>query len=287
MIYAKHSDSASYVTIPDQEMGESITGIGAKAFLSHKEIYKLTLPKTICHIDDWAFAHMHNLSELTLPANSIVFGKKVFLDCSSLKQIHLYPDTSGNSGLPFFLASAVTIFNHINLLDLPCAAHKDTHPDWMLAYDQQLMSYLSAEDTSGFEPIFYGWFNDEDADTCQLPKYLQKQREHKTYLCFLRLKYDLHLSEADRQTLYNYLKDHMPWGAKASEHTAVWDLLPVYFTDDVNYPRILEDAGILNPDTVPKLIRHLPHAGAEVIAYLLRFQEKYTKDSDFFENFSL
>ena len=287
MIYTQHSGDAPYVTLPSHEGQDCITGIGAKAFLSHKEIYKLTLPPTIEHIDDWAFAHMQNLAELVLPANTIRFGKKVFLDCGSLRQVHVYPDTSGNPGLPCFLASAVTVFHDMGLLDPVCAAGRHTHPDWMHAYDRRLTTYLPEDDAAGFEPIFYGWFNDEDADTSQLPKYLRKQREHKTYLSFLRLKYDLHLSEADRQILYGYLRDHMPQGDKAAAHTAVWDLLPVFYGDDVTYYRILEDAGILNSDTIPRLIEHLPDADAEVIAYLLRCQEKNTKVSDFFANFSL
>lgn len=287
MIYTKYNGSDPYVTIPSYEGSAPITGIGAKAFLSHKEIHKLTLPSSIEHIDDWSFAHMHNLEELVLPANPIRFGKKVFLDCNALTQIRAFPDTSRNPGLPFFLASVVTVFSDIRLLEPARAADHDTHEDWMRDYDRHLTTYLLTDDAFGFEPIFYGWFNDEDADTSQLPKYLKKQRENKTRLAFLRLRYDLHLSKNDREILQDYLRDHMPWGKRAAEHTAVWDLLPQYYADDVIYPRILEDAGVLKPDTVPKLIRHLSDASAEVIAYLLRYQEKNAQFSDFFDNFSL
>ncbi len=121
----------------------------------------------------------------------------------------------------------------------------------------------------------------------QLPKYLQKQRENKVRLTFLRLQYDLYLSDPDKEILQAYLRDHIPWGDKASVHIGVWDLLPGEYADDVHYCQILEDAGVLQPDTVLRLIEHLPEASAEVIAYLLRYQEKHTKVSDFFDNFSL
>ncbi len=287
MIYTKHQGRDSHIELPAKIEDMTLTGIGAKAFLSHKEIHKLTLPDTIEHIDDWAFAHMHNLQEITLPARYIRFGKKVFLDCNQLNQIHTFPDYSNNPGLPYFLAAAVTVFSNMTLLDLVKASSKETHAQWMQIFDDQLTSYLLTDDVVGFEPVFYGWFNDEDADVSQLPNYLRTQRQNKMRLTYLRLQYDLHLSDTNRDTLHRYLCSHMPWGDQAHVHTYIWDMLPVAYADNIIYPRIWEAAGILTSDTVPKLIAHLPDANPEVLAYLLRYQEKNTEFTDFFDNFSL
>jgi hypothetical protein len=287
MIYTKHIQTQPYIELPSVIEDTPLTGIGAKAFLSHKEIHKLALPDSVEHIDDWAFAHMHNLRELHLPARNIRFGKKVFLDCNNLEQICLFPDRSSNPGLPYFLASAITVFNDISLLDPIAAASVQSNADWMQAYDKLLIEYLQKDDAFGFEPIFYGWFNDEDADVTQLPNYLKTQRHHKTRLTFLRLQYDLHLSASNRAVLHAYLCSHMPWGDQAHIHTYAWDVLPAEYAHDILYPRIWESAGMLTPDTVPQLIAHLKEANPEVIAYLLRYQEKNTEFTDFFDNFSL
>jgi hypothetical protein len=287
MLYTKYNGSEVFVTLPSHINEEPITGIGPKAFLSQKEIQTLVLPDSIRRIDDWAFSHMHNLTDLTIPNQPIQWGKKVFLGCSNLQHIHVMADTSSNPGLSRFLATTVTVFSQSSLFNPFKAAHAASHQVWMADYDRQLLQYLAEDDLVGFEPIFYGWFNDEDADVSQKPAYLNKQRANKTQLCLLRLKYDLYLSPADRQYLYNYLNDHMPWGNKANTHTAVWDLLPAYCSDDVSTVHILESAGILTADTVPKLIKHLDGAHAEVIAYLLRYQEKCTDFSRFFESFTL
>ena len=287
MLYTKYNGNEVFITIPNQIDGDPITGIGPKAFLSCKNVRGLTLPNTITHIDDWAFAHMHNLTELTLPANDIRFGKKVFLGCDNLSQIHLLNETSNNPGLSRFLATAAIVFSQTALFDPVRAAQSHTHQGWMKDYDQQLIHFLLEDDLHGFEPVFYGWFNDEDADVSQKPAYLLKQRKTKTDLCFSRLKYDLYLSDQDRHILYNYLKNHMPWSEKAPEHTVVWDLLPEYCSNDIRILHILESAGILTPDTVPQLIRHLDGCNAEAIAYLLRYQESHKDFSGFFESFTL
>ena len=286
MIYTKHNQKQPYIELPAEIDGIPLTGIGTKAFLSHKEIYKLTLPGSVEHIDDWAFAHMHNLQELHLPAGPIRFGKKVFLDCNQLERIHLHPDNSENPGLPYFLASLVTVFDDIRLLN-PDAVSPQTQASWMQAYDKLLTQYLLQNDATGFEPVFYGWFNDEDADVSQLPNYLKTQRHYKTRLTFLRLRYDLYLSDDNRRILYQYLCTHMPWGEQAHIHTYTWDVLPKEYADDISYPRIWEASGMMTPETVPQLIAHLSDANPEVIAYLLRYQEKNTLFTDFFDNFSL
>ena len=287
MLYTKYKGNEIFITIPDHIDGDSITGIGPKAFLSCKEVRTLTLPATVAHIDDWAFAHMHNLTELTLPATQIRFGKKVFLGCDNLSQIHLLHETSGNPGLSRFLATAAIVFPQTSLFDPVRASQSHTHQNWMIDYDQQLIHFLTEDDLHGFEPVFYGWFNDEDADVSQKPAYLLKQRTTKTALCFTRLKYNLYLSDQNRCILHEYLKDHMPWSEKSPEHTVVWDLLPEYCSNDISTLYILEAAGVLTPDTVPQLIKHLDGCSAEAIAYLLRYQEKHTDFSGFFESFTL
>ncbi len=283
MTYEKHSGQEAFVSLADQP----IAHIAPKAFLSCKGIQSLTLPDSLETIGDWAFAHMQQLTDLYLPAKPIVFGKKVFLDCEKLQRIHVSPDTSGNDGLPQMLAATVTILQDMTLLQPWLAGNEATHANWLTDFDTALQAFIESPDEQDFEPVFYGWFNDEDADSTQLPKYLHKRRSQKLYLAFLRLRYSLHLSGTLRQLLLGYLADHMPEGKEAHMHTITWKLLPQYCREEIIYIQLLEEAGALTATNIPTIMEHLTDASPEIIAYLLRLQGNLQKKSDFFDNFAL
>lgn len=322
MVYTKYTETDNYVAVPSHEGDEAITTIGAKAFLSCKQVEKLVLPASVTAIEDWAFAHMHHLKELEMPANPIRFGKQVFLDCHELRYIRLFPDASQNPGLPCFLANVAAIFperllsdrslfsrslsdsafnsqipsdqnlsgqnfSGQSLLDPVWAASETEHIFWMKSYDELLIYYLLENDLAGYEPVFYGWVDDEDADIHQKPEYLYKQRSNKVFLTFQRLTYDLYLADAHREILHAYLRDHMPWGKQPPEHTAVWDLLPCQYGQDVQYYHILKEAGALPTEHIPELIEHLSAAAPEVIAWLLRYQQENQEAFDFFDTLVL
>jgi len=287
MIYQKYSGHESHVVLSSPDENDPITAIGAKAFLSCRQIQKLVLPATVTVIDDWAFSHMHQLAELDMPATPIRFGKKVFLDCHNLRRINLFPDSSHNPGLPYFMADAATVFADKNLLDPVRASSETAHQDWLKAYDAQLINYLQEDDLTGFEPVFYGWVNDEDADVSQKPNYLLKQRTAKVRMALRRLLCDAWLSDEHRDLLQAYLREHMPWGSQPFGHTAVWDLLPVHYSQDIQYYPILEQAGALSVEHIPELIDHLSFAAPEVIAWLLRYQQKNPNEFNFFDSLSI
>ena len=283
MTYEKYTGREAYVSLAE----EPYLHIGPKAFLSCKTIESLKLPMTLTSIGDWAFAHMHNLTDLYLPSRNITLGKKVFLDCGNLQRIHIMDDTSNNAGLSEMLGASVTILQNTDLLQPHLAGSYDTHVTWLADFDTALEDFLTSEDNHGFEPVFYGWFNDDDVYSTQLPSYLKKKRTGKLTLAFLRLRYSIYLTKHLKTLLQAYLADHMPWGAKAGEHTITWELLPRYCREELLYIRILEQAGAFDTSHIPTLIEHLQGTSAEVIAYLLNIQTTQRKTEDFFDHFSL
>ena len=283
MTYEKYTGREAFVSLAE----EPYIHIASKAFLSCKTIESLKLPKGLESIGDWAFAHMHNLTDLYLPDRNIAMGKKVFLDCENLQRIHIVDETSENEGLPEMLAASVTILQNTALLQPHLAGNKNTHAVWLTDFDAVLEEFLTSEDNHGFEPVFYGWFNDDDVYSTQLPLFLKKKRTGKLTLAFLRLRYPMHLGESLKQLLQTYLTDHMPWGAKADVHTTTWDLLPRYCKNELIYIQILEQAGAFNTSNIPALIDHLQDTSAEVIAYLLNLQTANKCADDFFNHFSL
>ena len=283
MTYEKYTGREAFVSLAD----EPYLHIAPKAFLSCKTIESLKLPMTLESIGDWAFAHMHSLMDLYLPAHNITLGKKVFLDCENLQRIHIMGDTSGYEGLAEMLGAAVTILQNTDLLEPHLAGGRDTHEAWLADFDTALEEFLTSEDNHGFEPVFYGWFNDDDVYSTQLPIYLKKKRTGKLYLAYLRLRYERHLSDDLRALLQAYLADHMPWGTKAGEHTVTWDLLPDYCREELIYIQLLEQAGAFETSQIPTLIDHLQNASAEIIAYLLNLHTANKRTDDFFTHFSL
>lgn len=283
MTYEKYIGREAFVSLAE----EPYLHIAPKAFLSCKTIESLKLPMTLESIGDWAFAHMHNLTDLYLPARNITLGKKVFLDCENLQRIHIMNDTSGKEGLSEMLGAAITILENTDLLQPHLAGSCDTHKAWLADFDAALEEFLISEDNHGFEPVFYGWFNDDDVYSTQLPLFMKKKRTGKLTLVFLRLRYSMHLTEHLKELLQAYLADHMPWGAKADDHTITWDLLPDYCRDELIYIQILEQSGAFEASHIPALIEHLQDASAELLAYLLNLKSSHQQSNDFFEHFSL
>lgn len=274
------------VEIPDFYHELPVSAIGSKAFLSCKSICQLTLSKNITHIDNWAFAHMKNLTRLTLPCNCISFGKEVFLDCTQLKEIHILNDTSKNPGTPFLMASAVTILNNLSLCTPDIAGNAKTHHQWLHDYDAALMDFLKAPDETGFEPVFLGWFTVEDFDP-QRERFVLNRRKEKTFLAFQRLIYSYNLDTPTRKLLSDYLTYHMPGGILEQEHTLPFSQLCELYKDDIRYLKIIAECGYITKETIPVLLEGLRNASAEVMAFLLDYQQKFIVCDDFFDALTL
>lgn len=282
----RYDGGETNITVPAIANAMPVTKIGTKAFLSCKSVIHLILPETIEEIGDWAFAHMKNLKTLTLPARSITLGKHVFLDCMNLSQIQIQPDHSMNPGLPYFLASSVTLLKKPSLCCPERAGDAKQHDRWMADYDAALLQFLSSPDDSGFEPVFLGWFSVEDLDS-QTQKFVVQRQREKTSLVFQRLLYPYLLTDAARKILYEYLTAHMPQGTLAKEHTIPFQMLCNEYRDDIRYLKIISDTGYITAQTLPLLQENLQNAVPEIIGFLLRCQENFTDFEDFFTGLSL
>ena len=285
-ILVSYLGDAFSVTIPPCHHELPVTRIDPKAFLSCKNIVELTLPDSITEIGDWAFAHMKNLKKLTLPKQQITFGKSVFLDCGQLSQILISNDDSGNPGTGSLLASAVTILNHIELCCPDLAGSNTSHTQWLAHYDDAINSFLDAPDVSGFDPVFLGWFHVEDLDS-QQSRFILQRRKEKTYLCFLRLLYDMELSDALRKKLQEYLVSHMPKGKCCKEHMVPFTELCQVYQNDIRYLQCIENTGYITSETIDELMDGLQDAALEVKALLLKYQQKFYQEKGFYEGLTL
>lgn len=292
MTFTKYSGNEAQFTIPSLHDSVPVTAIGSKAFLSCKSITELTLPESVQHLGDWAFAHMKQLRRLTLAVHPYSLGKDVFLDCPRLTEICLTGDTSKNPTLPFLLASVITVLRKPSLFRPEHAGDFRFHRGWLEEYDMALISFMESADDEGFQPIFYGWFNDEDAETSQRPAYIAARRANKIRLAFNRLYDSRYLTGNHRDILYAYLKNNMDiadvsLSEPVSSRSPVWALYCAEYIQDVRYAHILLDAGCITAANLPVLLPDVTDLNPEAAAIFLdRAQRGHTME-DFFADFTL
>lgn len=284
-IFKEYTGNDYTLALPDAYEGNAITCIGAKSFLSCKSVVELSLPAATATIESWAFAHMRNLSRLTVPCNNITLGKEVFLDCNSLTAINIIDDTSENPGTPFFLADAVIRLQNLSLFSPKLAGSFSQHQEWMAQYDEALYHFICQPDDAGFQPVFYGWFNDEDAELTQRPAYIKARQENKIELLFTRLLYPKHLSDSHRAFFSEYITSKM--SAVDSVDSIVWHLYCTKHLDDLRYLDVLLQTGCCTPDNIPYLIQDLKDKNPEVTAKLLNYQMEHLNTQDSFDEFEL
>lgn len=289
MIFERYDGSEEEVLVAFDKQGKPFGAIGAKAFLSCKTIKKLEIAGSVTEIGDWAFAHMQNLEMLVLPCRELKIGKKAFLDCEKLMKIQIMGDESNNPGTSWLMASAVRTLKKYNLCKPDVAGRKETHKEWIKAYDKELLSFLEESDEEGFEPVFIGWFHVENIDE-QIPRYLEKRRREKAELVLQRLLYADYMQEETLNSLYDYVKEHIPEKGGRKEHISVYELfceMDSEYGKDIRYLKILEKSGCLNQYVMEKLLADIKEPSAEVMAYLLKRIAGEKKENDFFDEFML
>lgn len=282
--YEKYEGTDVVFCVPSAKDGIIITEIASKAFLSCKNIQKLELPDTVTTIGDWAFAHMKNLEELIVPFEELNCGKKLFLDCSRLKRIVVRGATTKDEGMPYFLASAVTVMEQPGLWCPQRAGDEKLYEQWLGEYDRALADYLDSPDEEGFEPVFIGWFHVEDMDE-QIPRHLEKRRREKIKLILQRLRYPEYLSEHLLRKLQEYLAVHMPDGSASKEHTLVTEVIcdrEEEYRNQVCYLKILRKSGCLNRANTQILLERMQDAAPESVAYLIGILQEENKGEEFF-----
>lgn len=296
--FEKYNGQASEVQLQSgQDM--LLTVIGVKAFLSCKTIEKLILPDSLERVEDWGFAHMKNLREITLPAGKIDFGKKVFLGCDRLQKVRLIPhkqvnSTCGNTqssdgmildmdlyeGLPYFLASMFRFFPEKVLENLKTAGDKQGQWEWLARYDEALQTYIQRPDDYDFEPAFIGWFDIEDVDD-QKQHYILQQRKHKIRLSFQRLLYDERLSTQSRQCYQEYIRK------EAALTEEMFLDAEEECSRDICFFRVWERIGGLDRDCAGRLLEKIAGDKPEIRGYLLNLQLSSVDKGDYFAGLDL
>lgn len=286
--YEKYNKNDTCVILLSEMDEQPLTIIGTKAFLSCRHVERLILPETLEQVEDWAFAHMKGLQEISFPAKDILFGKKVFLGCDALQKVILIldgqPVKGQYDGIPYFLAS-VFRFSMDGILkelsDLHLAGDAEGQWHWLARYDEALSVYLLRPDDYDFEPAFIGWFDVEDVDDQRIG-YMKEQKKKKIALTLKRLLYPERISEETETILGKYLVEKVP--------EQVLELMKdtdSEYSKDVRYFQIWQKIGGFKMYSPKFLMEQLEDGDPEVRSFLLECELEEKTGEDFFENFEL
>lgn len=288
-----------YLALPEALENRPLSSIAPKAFLGQRTIEHLVLPSRLKLLASWAFAHMTGLKILSLPPNNIQLEKQVFLDCPALSEIRILPsDLSENlsvqkhdslqkmfcitedPALPFYLAAVISVLKNLSLFCPDLAGSEE----WYKSFDKAVLYLLSRPDDEGFEPVYLGWFEDEDVMATQYPAYIKKRRLEKGALSMNRLRFPIHLSMEAEETYKAYIVSHFQSG--------VWERFctPEYVSDSC-YMKLFIDSGCITEDNISLLLSDLnslnSSQAAETMAMLLHHRETALQKEDFWNNLSL
>ncbi len=272
---------AGEVAVPALVEGLPVTGIGKKAFLSRKNLYRVILPDTLEEIGDWAFAYCSGLKRVELPGRKIHFGRSVFLECGSLEQIAAGAYEEGRGDFSRLLAAAVTMLDAPYLLDIQEAGMAP----WLAKWDAKLVQVLQAPDQEGYSrQVLCG---EEDYGSTDLAAYLSGRRKEKIRLCYLRLLHPQGLSRELQEELEGYLCAH----TKGRESSESWQVLLEEHAAEREYYRLFARLGCVDAGNLPGILEDIGDAHPEMKAFFLTWkgemQEKKPVAPDFFADFEL
>lgn len=264
---------ASEVNIPERIEDVPVIGIGKKAFLSRKNLRRVTLPETIGEIGDWAFAYCDVLERVILPGKSIRFGKAVFLECSSLAQI----TTAADSFPAELLAAAVREFEAYYLLDMTDAGSEE----WLKKWDAKLVSIMKASDQDGYsKQVLCG---EEDYGSTDMEAYTSGRRKRKVRLALLRCLFSQGLSPDLKKELHTYLLAH----TKGGESEETWQVVLKEHGDHREYYKLFVELGCIREDNQNAILSDIGENYPEMKAYFLRCCKEQAESADFFTSLEL
>lgn len=290
----------SRLILPEQIEGQPICRIGKKAFLGQKKLVEVTLSNSVTELEDWAFAHCAALRRIVLPAALCRVGKGVFKDCKALSlaeagkfkdgkalslvetgklkdgKVLSQAEAGGEVDIPWLLA-ATPVQLSAEYLFTPWEAGSR---EWLEKWDDRFFTLLAESDEAGFTKMVL--CGEEDL-LANLPDYVAGRRRSKARLCFLRLLHPMGLSNAHKQELMTYLQTH----AKGCESEAAWEVVLGEHGDEKEYYEVLIQSGCVQAENLKGMLADMGERHTEMKAFLMRQEEKESREDDFFSALSL
>ncbi|MCM1090167.1 MAG: leucine-rich repeat domain-containing protein [Muribaculum sp.] len=267
--------NAGEVDIPECIESCPVVSIARKAFLSRKNLRRLTIPASVTEVGDWAFAYCDSLHTVVFRAEEgPVFGKSVFMDCGSLRFLYV---KKGDDTTAALLAAAVTTAGAPYLLNASEAGSEE----WLGKWDARMLTVLHGADNEGYsKQVLCG---EEDYGSTDLAAYESGRRKVKVRLLMLRLLYPKGLRDEHRREMEDYLR-HL---TKGCLHDETWQVVLAEHAEDAEYYHLFTQLGCVNEDNFEALLTDVGGDYPELKAYLMRYKEEKLGYTDFFAGLDL
>ncbi len=280
VVITGYDGKESELEIPALIEEKPVSRIGKKAFLSCKSLLKVILPASIESLEEWAFAYCSNLQSVLLPKKKLEFGKGVFFYCDHLKEICAVSDkeqvVNREQIHPWALLGAVPVYMDAEYLLTPWEA-EEVH--WIEKWDARMWNILQAEDGEGYSKVVL--CGEEDL-SASYEEFVEKKRQRKAELAFIRLMNAYCLSEEKKEKLLRFVQEH----TKGCESEAAWEVVKQH-GDEKAYFEIFTETGCLTEENFDAVLEDLGQYHAEMKAFFMRYKENHMKKEDFFDSLSL
>ena len=281
---------AGEVEIPAQIEGTPVLAIGRKAFLSKKNLRKVTVPETVVEVGDWAFAYCDNLHTVRFLATKagsreeakLRFGKAVFLECHKLRYVFVKAQEESVAAL---LAAAVTTAEAPYLLD----AQEAGSAEWLEKWDARMLSILHSADDEGYsKQVLCG---EEDYGSTDKVAYESGRRKVKVRLLLLRCMYPEGLKAECRSEMEEYLRAHTKPGRHDNKNEngivqdETWQVILKEHSEERAFYTLFTDLGCVTRENFDALLSDVGEDCPELRAYLMRYKEEKLGYADVFADF--
>ncbi|MCD7751169.1 MAG: leucine-rich repeat domain-containing protein [Lachnospiraceae bacterium] len=260
------------LAVPEAIENLPVTVIGKKAFLGKSCLERVTLPKTVMRLEDYAFAQCGRLKEVEAPGE-VSLGTGVFKGCKSMERLALgeiSPDAQ------ILMAALCCHLKADYLLSDPERGSER----WFERWDQCLLSFLMEDDEENYHDLV---FCGEEDIGIRMQDQILEEKKLKAYLCFLRLAHPTFLKEDGRRTLTDYLLHH----TKGCASEEAWQVLTEQLKEQMQYFKLFADLGGVTKDNLDGMISDLDETQTEAKAFLIRFREEHFGEYDIFADFTL
>lgn len=272
------------VTVPEKIEEYPVTEIGKKTFLGRKELKKVTVPKSVTFIEDWAFANCNQLEEVVLENENVNFGKGVFQGCKSLQKMIILKENTCFSKeeeeqIGALLAATVNVLDTPHLFNPVLAGEQE----WLTQWDARMLNFIRKDDHSGFTVVVLCGEEDYGSEENSLSYFLKQKRKAKVRLAFLRLRNPMGITQETKEELVSYLKEH----TKGCETEEAWEVVLEEHGNEKSYYEILMECDCITNENFDGFLADLKDNYPEMKAFLMKYKEETLGYGDFFGALSL
>ena len=268
----------AYIDYGDEQI--PVTGIGRKAFLSDRYLHEITLPASVKHIGEWAFAGCRSLREISLYRGTGI-DNGTFKDCNALESVRLLDENTDDKlsvDTGYLLAAVIRLMNDRFLFDLNEAGT----PSWLTNWDRRMMQIINEPDEEGFSALLACGEEDYEGRDNTIEAYLGRRRRRKCRVGMVRLLHDHGLADEVRSKLVSYLYDHRA----GTDHPQTWQVVLNEHGDEEAYYDLMKDCGCITSDNIDIMLSDLGDKHAGMKAYLIRLNSEVS-DGGFLDSMDL